>query len=114
MIPRRSVTPAKTRAALLAQKPLERFDRDRLPDPEGYYTAELNALRGRGVWRDAVCCFHKDTRPSLRVNIQTGAFRCMVCGASGGDVLAFQRQRYGQTFPDAAKTLGAWIGGRHV
>jgi hypothetical protein len=89
------------------------FDRSRLPDPETYYTAELGALHGRGTWRDALCCFHPDTRPSLRVNAQTGGFRCMVCGASGGDVLAFQRQRHGQTFPDAAKALGAWIGGRH-
>lgn len=105
-----SATPRRRTAALLRPH----FDRDRLPDPERYYTAELGALRGRGVWRDAVCCFHKDTRPSLRVNVETGAFRCMACGASGGDVLAFQMQRYGQPFPDAAKTLGAWIGGRHV
>ena len=114
MMPRRAATPAKSRAALLAQKPLERFDRGRLPDPESYYTAELGALRGRGAWRDAVCCFHSDTRPSLRVNTQTGAFRCMVCGASGGDVLAFQMQRYGQTFPAAGKAMGAWTGSRHV
>jgi hypothetical protein len=89
------------------------FDRSRLPDPETYYTAELGALRGRGTWRDALCCFHQDARPSLRVNAQTGSYRCMACGASGGDVLAFQRQRYGLAFPDAAKALGAWIGGRH-
>ena len=112
MIPRRTTTPAKSRAALLALRP--HFDRSRLPDPESYFTAELGVLHGRGTWRDALCCFHPDTRPSLRLNVQTGAFRCMVCGASGGDVLAFQMRRYEQPFPAAAKALGAVTGGRHA
>jgi hypothetical protein len=112
MTPRRAVTPAKSRTALAALRP--QFEREKLPDPETYFTAELGALQGRGTWRDAVCCFHSDTRPSLRVNVQTGAFRCMTCGASGGDVLAFQMQRYEQPFPAAAKALGAMTGGRHV
>jgi len=90
------------------------FDRDRLPDAERYYASELGALHGRGTWRDALCCFHQDTRPSFRVNVQTGAFKCMSCGAAGGDVLDFQMQRYEQPFPAAAKALGAWIGGRHA
>ena len=38
----------------------------------------------------------------------TGAFRCMVCGAKGGDVLAFYMLRHGLRFIDAAKALGAW------
>ncbi len=105
MIPgRRTTTPA--------QRP--HFDRSRLPDAETYFTAELGALQGRGVWRDAVCPFHPDRKPSLRVNVATGAFRCMTCGAHGGDVLAFQMRRYEQTFTAAAKALGAVIGGRHV
>ena len=113
MIPgRRTPAPAKSRAALLALRP--HFDRSRLPDPEVYFTVELGALQGRGAWRDAVCPFHQDTRPSLRVNVATGAFRCMTCGAHGGDVLAFQMQRHGQAFPAAAKALGAMTGGRHV
>lgn len=109
---RRTVTPTQRRGALLALRP--HFERAKLPDPEKYYAAELGALRGRGTWRDALCPFHQDTRPSLRVNTQTGAFRCMVCGAHGGDVLAFQMQRYEQTFPAAAKALGAMTGGRHA
>ncbi len=103
---------AGRRTPAQAQRP--HFDRDRLPDAETYFTAELGTLRGRGVWRDAVCPFHQDTRPSLRVNVATGAFRCMVCGASGGDVLDFQKLRYGQPFQAAAKALGAMTGGRHA
>jgi len=69
-------------------------------------------LTGRGEWRDALCPFHNDTRPSLRLRTDTGAFRCMVCGAHGGDVLAFHMQWYGLRFIEAAKALGAWEGER--
>ncbi|WP_449369718.1 CHC2 zinc finger domain-containing protein [Thiomonas sp.] len=101
---------------IAARRPVQArlFDRSRLPDPLTFYPAELGALHGRGVWRSALCPFHKDSRPSLRVNVQTGAFRCMVCGASGGDVLAFQMQRYGLPFAAAAKAVGAWNEGHHV
>lgn len=84
------------------------FDRHALPIPADYYAGEALALRGGGQWRDAVCPFHEDHSPSLRVRIETGAFRCMVCGARGGDVLAFHMLRYGLSFKDAAKALGAW------
>ena len=65
-------------------------------------------LRGAGGWRDAICPFHEDSKPSLRDRFETGAFRCMACGAHGGDVLAFHMQRHGLRFVDAAKALGAW------
>jgi hypothetical protein len=44
----------------------------------------------------------------LRVFFESGAFRCMACGARGGDVLAFFMQRHGVPFIAAAKALGAW------
>lgn len=88
------------------------FNRLALPSPPDYYAAEALALKGGGPWRDAVCPFHADTSPSLRVRIETGAFRCMVCGTRGGDVLAFHMARHGLSFKDAAKALGAWRAGR--
>lgn len=84
------------------------FRRDLLPDPLAYFAAEGVQLSGRGPWRDALCPFHTDTRPSLRVNAETGAFRCMACGASGGDVLAFHRRRHEMGFIETARALGAW------
>ena len=85
-----------------------RFERGALPNSASYY-AECAALRliGRGCWRSALCPFHDDTRPSLRINVETGAFRCMVCGVKGGDVLAFHRARHGLSFIQAARDLGA-------
>ncbi|MBM3358465.1 MAG: hypothetical protein FJY54_12150, partial [Betaproteobacteria bacterium] len=75
----------------------------RLPDPVGYFEQrEGLRLIGRGPWRSALCPFHDDHNPSLRVNVETGAFRCMACGARGGDVLAYHRARYGLSFTQAA------------
>ena len=74
-----------------------------------YYESQNIKLRGRGLWRTAICPFHSDTKPSLRINIEKGAYRCMACGAHGGDVLAFHMHRHGLGFIHAAKELGAWI-----
>ena len=86
----------------------DQFERERLPDPLAYFDQTGLRLLGRGAWRSALCPFHDDHNPSLRVNAETGAFRCMACGAHGGDVLAFHRQRHGLGFKDAARSLGAW------
>jgi DNA primase len=88
------------------------FQRDRLPSAAEYYREQGLKLIGGGEWKSAVCPFHDDTRPSLRVRVDTGAFRCMTSGAKGGDVLAFHMQRYGLAFIEAAKALGAWEGER--
>lgn len=90
------------------RRPELRFQRDRLPTPTSYYAAEGLKFVDRGAWRSAICPFHNDTKPSLRVRVETGAFRCMACGAHGGDVLDFHRLRYGMTFVEAAVDLGAW------
>ncbi len=84
------------------------FNREHLPHASSFYANEGIKLLGRGGWRNALCPFHPDTKPSLRVFFETGAFRCMVCGARGGDVLAFHMLRHGLRFIDAAKALGAW------
>jgi hypothetical protein len=84
------------------------FDRGALPSSATFYRAQGIELRGRGAWRDALCPFHEDKKPSLRVRVDTGAFRCMTCGARGGDVLAFLRLRYGLGFVEAARQVGAW------
>lgn len=87
------------------------FDRIRLPSPSAYFEAQGLTLKGKGAWLDAVCPFHADTKPSLRVRIETGAFSCMACGAHGGDVLAYHMQLHNMDFKAAAVSLGAWVGG---
>lgn len=87
------------------------FDRNRLPGPAKYYPRELGALKGAGPWKTALCPFHDDHAPSLSVKLETGAYHCHACGASGGDVLAFHMARYDLDFKDACKSLGCWVEG---
>lgn len=83
------------------------FKRERLPSPADYYKGQGMTLIGGGKWKSALCPFHNDTKPSLRILIDTGFFCCMACAARGDDVLDFHRMRYGLGFIDAAKALGA-------
>ena len=84
------------------------FDRERLPEPLGYYESQGLQFRERkGKWRTARCDFHGGS-DSLRVNVQTGAWVCMSCGVHG-DVLAYEMQLTGADFVSAAKALGAWF-----
>ena len=66
-------------------KTLGKFSRKALPTPIKYYEKQGIKLKSGGAWCDAICPFHTDTKPSLRINIERGAYRCMVCGARGGD-----------------------------
>ena len=84
------------------------FEREKLPDPQGYFEGQGLQFRERkGRWRTTACQFHGGS-DSFRVNVQTGAFVCMSCGARGGDLVAFQMAAHGQTFTEAAQALGAW------
>ena len=84
------------------------FDRDALPDPATYFEASGMALQGRGKWRTTRCDFH-DGSDSMRVNVESGGWCCMACGAKGGDVLSHLMQSTGADFVQAARTLGAWV-----
>jgi DNA primase len=86
-----------------------RFLRRKLPSAITYYETQNIKLKGTGAWRDAICPFHPDTKPSLRVKAENGAFRCMACGAHGGDVLAFHMQKHKLIFVEACKQLSAWV-----
>jgi hypothetical protein len=85
------------------------FDRNRLPDPQGYFESVGLVLSRGGQWRTTRCEFHGGS-DSMRVNLQSGSWVCMAgCGARGGDVLAYEMAHSGTSFVDAAKALGAWI-----
>ncbi len=84
------------------------FNREALPDPLAYFEAQGLAFQERrGRWRTTACQFHGGG-DSMRVNVSTGAWCCMNCGARGGDVLAYEMAAHGLTFVEAAKSLDAW------
>ncbi len=84
------------------------FKREQLPDPANYFEAEGLKLVGPGRWKTTCCIFHGGS-DSMRVNMASGAWACMNCGAKGGDVLAYHMQTHGEEFVDAAKALGCWV-----
>ncbi|MDD2728680.1 CHC2 zinc finger domain-containing protein [Malikia sp.] len=86
------------------------FDRNLLPDAASYYEAQGMRLRGprSAKWKTTACTFHGGS-DSMRVNVYSGAFCCMNCGARGGDVLAYEMALNGSEFVEAARRLGAWV-----
>lgn len=85
-----------------------KFDREKLPDPEEYYSREIEKFHHGQRRAYGICPFHDDRHSSLGINLSTGSFRCYACGESGRDVLEFQMKRYFQDFKEAAQELGAW------
>lgn len=62
--------------------------------------------RERGWVDGGICPFHDDRRAgSFKVSLDTGAFRCFSCGASGGDIFAFVMLRDGVGFRTALGLL---------
>ncbi len=75
-----------------------------------FYSLELEALpssnRTEGWVCGGLCPFHPDKRAgSFHVNLDTGAFKCFSCDASGGDIIDFVRRRQGSSFRGALEHL---------
>lgn len=84
------------------------FERQRLPDPVGYFEGQDLKLCGRGKWRTTSCVFHGGS-DSMRIDTTSGGWCCMNCGAKGGDVLQYHMLAHRLEFIDAARQLGAWV-----
>lgn len=88
------------------------FDRSAMPQTFDLLRDLGFKFRGsRGKWRTTTCEFHDDRSPSMRVNVESGGWCCMACGASGGDAVAYLMARTGGDFRNCAKALGAWRDG---
>lgn len=86
------------------------LDRGSLPTPLQYLTERgFLKRKPKSEWASICCPVHKggaEANPSLRVSTVDGHFRCMACGASGGDVVALHRLITGLSFRDAVRDLG--------
>jgi hypothetical protein len=89
-----------------------RYEKASLPNPREFFESELSCQLSRADHRGEArgnCCFHSSkSRRSFTVNLQTGTWFCFGC-AFGGDQVSFLRRRYGLSFIDACKSLGAWV-----
>lgn len=66
-------------------------------------------LTGSGEWRDTLCLFHEDSRPSMGVNLRHGGFRCQACNASG-DFIEFYKRVRSVNFIEAVEELARRCG----
>lgn len=81
--------------------------RDRLPNPEPYYRANVAKLgkANGGGWAQGVCPFHEDRNASLSVKVaERGNWKCFA-GCGGGDLVSFHMRRAGLDFADAVRDL---------
>ncbi len=79
-----------------------------LPDPTEYYKAQGMNLIGANEWKSALCPFHGDKKPSLRINTSSGGFICMSCNEKGGDIISFHMKKFSLSFKEACIALGVW------
>lgn len=61
-------------------------------------------LRRQGRNFVALCPWHRDSRPSLQINVEKQIWKCWVCDI-GGDAFNFLMQDEGLSFPEALKKL---------
>ena len=67
------------------------------------------SLTKRGTNLEAICPFHSDTKPSLKVNDAKGMYKCFACGA-GGDAITFVMNHKHLEFVDALREICGILG----
>jgi putative DNA primase/helicase len=84
------------------------YNKNELPSPAVYYAAAFpDGLSQPTVdgWALVRCVFHADKTASLSINLDHGGYSCFGCGASGGDLIDFERAVNGTTFRQAVEKL---------
>lgn len=79
--------------------------KDRIKEsPVSLVISNYITLNKRGTNLEAICPFHSDTKPSLKVNDAKGMYKCFACGA-GGDSIKFVMDYKKIEFVDALKEI---------
>ncbi len=84
--------------------------KDRIKEsPVSLVISHYLSLVKRGTNLEAVCPFHNDTKPSLKVNDAKGMYKCFACGA-GGDAITFVMNYKKLEFVDALREISGVLG----
>lgn len=86
----------------MSKQQYPKFDREILPAPNKYYREEGLKLTGGGELKSAICPFHEDSSPSLRVRLDSAGYRCMACGAHGENIIVFHVMLHKRSFQESA------------
>ena len=94
----------------MIHKSVRRFKlrRELFPHPLSYYGQIFVRLNAGKKYTSVKCIFHKDSSPSLSLNLHTGSYRCFGCGAKGRSIIDFHMRRHELSFKGAMKELGSW------
>lgn len=68
----------------------------------GFY----HSISKKGLNFEAICPFHSDTKPSLKINDDKKIYKCFACGA-GGDAIRFVMDYQSIEFVDAIKEIAS-------
>ncbi len=66
-------------------------------------------INKHGINYEAICPFHADTKPSLKINDQKGIFKCFACEAAG-DSISFVSKYKHIDFKEAVKEIANFLG----
>jgi len=77
--------------------------------PVSLVISNFISLNKKGSNLEALCPFHPDTKPSLKVNDSKGMYKCFVCGA-GGDAITFVMNFKRLEFVEALKEISSILG----
>lgn len=84
--------------------------KDRIKEsPVSMVISHYITLNKRGATLEAICPFHSDTKPSLKVNDAKGMYKCFACGA-GGDAITFVKEYKKVEFVDALREIAGILG----
>lgn len=84
--------------------------KDRIREtPISLIIGQLIPLAKKGSNLEAICPFHADTKPSLKVNDSKGLYKCFACGA-GGDAIKFVQDFKHLDFIEALKDIANILG----
>lgn len=84
--------------------------KDRIKEsPVSLVIGNYISLNKRGTNLEAICPFHSDTKPSLKVNDAKGMYKCFACGA-GGDAITFVINFKRIEFVDALREIAGILG----
>lgn len=77
--------------------------------PVSMIIGQFLSLNKRGANLEALCPFHADSNPSLKVNDSKGMYKCFVCG-EGGDALTFVKKFKNVEYVEALRICAGILG----
>jgi DNA primase len=77
--------------------------------PVSLIIGQFIPLNKKGANLEALCPFHSDSHPSLKVNDAKGMYKCFVCG-EGGDAITFVKDFKRVDYVEALKIIAGILG----